>query len=54
MEGTSLDFYSEIVDSVNDDGTEDKDGTEDDTDDDDVGKVCLLPSSQQTVNGEGQ
>ena len=46
MEGTSLNLHGEIIDGVDDDRTENQDGTEDDTDDDNVGEVRLLSCRQ--------
>lgn len=54
MNRTSLDLHRETVDSVDNDRTEDKDGAEDDTDDNDVGEICLLSGLQQPVYGERQ
>lgn len=45
MNGTSLDLNGEIVDSVDNDRTEDEDGTEDDTDNDDIGEISPLAGS---------
>ena len=54
MYGTALDLDSETVDGVDNDGTEDKDGGEDDADDDDVGEVRLLAGLQQAVYRQRQ
>lgn len=51
MQRTSLDFHSEVIDSIDDDRTEDQDSTEDDADDNDVGQVRLLSRRQQTIDG---
>ena len=45
MNGTPLNLDCEIVDSIDDDGTQDQDGTEDDADDDDIGQIRSLSGS---------
>ena len=45
MDGTSLNLYSEIIDSINNDWTEDQDSTKDDADYDYIGQVCSLSRS---------
>ena len=52
VEGAPLDLHREVIDSVDDNGTEDEHGAEDYTDDDDVGQVRLLSRRQQAVNRE--
>ena len=45
MNGTSLNLNGEIVDSVDYDRTEDEDGAEDDTYNDDIGEIGPLAGS---------
>ena len=45
MDRTSLNLYSEIIYSINNDWTEDQDSTKDDADNDYIGQVCSLSRS---------
>lgn len=54
MKRTPLDFYCEVVYGVNDDGTQYKYRTEDDTDDNDVCEVRLLSCRKKSVNCQSE
>ena len=54
MNRASLYLGSEIIDSIDNEREEDKDGTKDDTDNDDTCEISPLSSCQQTVDSESQ